>query len=303
MDAPVPEVRTEGEPDVVEELGQNVDQIIVKVDELLHPTVHELCKILKFPEDVKNKVDGFLDFVLKNYNVSREDTSTLQAFMISLCWIGASLAKHKIDRRESFDLAKKQLNFYCKEKQVNFVHLKLEEAKEDFLKQTETEENIEVKIIRQRICEKNKEHERDKDVHLKELKSTLLAADVTAKPETSVSVGNLGDKMPETPLELDGGIYKFLTLFQGFCILLTRLDCLPIVAIYFSRGMVGVAEMKVVIERTGGLAVLAESFGHSVFKDSIRRVFDKGEESLERSSCCKHSETGEYHSLEVVWTR
>nr|XP_043625700.1 protein transport protein SEC23-like isoform X2 [Erigeron canadensis] len=43
---------------------------------------------------------------------------------------------------------------------------------------------------------------------------------------------------------------------------------------------VGVAEMKVVIERTGGLVVLAESFGHSVFKNSFRRVFEKGEESL-----------------------
>ncbi|KAD5508880.1 hypothetical protein E3N88_16583 [Mikania micrantha] len=43
---------------------------------------------------------------------------------------------------------------------------------------------------------------------------------------------------------------------------------------------VGVAEMKVVTEKTGGLVVLAESFGHSVFKDSFRRVFEKGEESL-----------------------
>ncbi|KAK9072488.1 hypothetical protein SSX86_008922 [Deinandra increscens subsp. villosa] len=43
---------------------------------------------------------------------------------------------------------------------------------------------------------------------------------------------------------------------------------------------VGVAEMKVVIEKTGGLVVLAESFGHSVFKDSFKRVFEKGEESL-----------------------
>ncbi|KAL4561834.1 hypothetical protein LXL04_034014 [Taraxacum kok-saghyz] len=43
---------------------------------------------------------------------------------------------------------------------------------------------------------------------------------------------------------------------------------------------VGVAEMKVVIERTCGLVVLAESFGRSVFKDSFRHVFEKGEESL-----------------------
>ncbi|KAL6191323.1 hypothetical protein ACLB2K_037714 [Fragaria x ananassa] len=43
---------------------------------------------------------------------------------------------------------------------------------------------------------------------------------------------------------------------------------------------VGVAEMKVAIEKTGGLVVLAESFGHSVFKDSFRRFFEQGEQSL-----------------------
>ncbi|XP_047315803.1 protein transport protein SEC23-like [Impatiens glandulifera] len=46
---------------------------------------------------------------------------------------------------------------------------------------------------------------------------------------------------------------------------------------------VGIAEMKVAIERTGGLVVLAESFGHSVFKDSFKRVFEKGEQSLDLS--------------------
>ncbi|KAM7266316.1 hypothetical protein ACFE04_004213 [Oxalis oulophora] len=43
---------------------------------------------------------------------------------------------------------------------------------------------------------------------------------------------------------------------------------------------VGVAEMKVAVERTGGLVVLSESFGHSVFKDSFKRVFEEGEQSL-----------------------
>ncbi|KAF8376795.1 hypothetical protein HHK36_022235 [Tetracentron sinense] len=38
--------------------------------------------------------------------------------------------------------------------------------------------------------------------------------------------------------------------------------------------------MKVVVERTGGLVVLAESFGHSVFKDSFKRIFEDGEQSL-----------------------
>ncbi|XP_059445109.1 protein transport protein SEC23 E-like [Corylus avellana] len=43
---------------------------------------------------------------------------------------------------------------------------------------------------------------------------------------------------------------------------------------------VGVAEMKIAIEKTGGLVVLAESFGHSVFKDSFKHVFEEGEQSL-----------------------
>ncbi|MCO5569506.1 hypothetical protein L7F22_023219 [Adiantum nelumboides] len=43
---------------------------------------------------------------------------------------------------------------------------------------------------------------------------------------------------------------------------------------------VGVAEIKVAVERTGGLVVLSESFGHSVFKESFKRVFDTGENAL-----------------------
>ncbi|KAI5647623.1 hypothetical protein M9H77_33628 [Catharanthus roseus] len=43
---------------------------------------------------------------------------------------------------------------------------------------------------------------------------------------------------------------------------------------------VGVAELKVAIERTGGFVVLAESFGHSVFKDSLKRMFQSGDHDL-----------------------
>ncbi|KAL6517114.1 Protein transport protein S23 F [Orobanche hederae] len=38
--------------------------------------------------------------------------------------------------------------------------------------------------------------------------------------------------------------------------------------------------MKVSIEKSGGLVILAESFGHSVFKDSFKRIFEDGEHSL-----------------------
>ncbi|KAG0620200.1 hypothetical protein M758_4G197500 [Ceratodon purpureus] len=46
---------------------------------------------------------------------------------------------------------------------------------------------------------------------------------------------------------------------------------------------IGVMEMKCAIERTGGLVVLAESFGHSVFKDSFKRIFETGDHSLNLS--------------------
>lgn len=51
----------------------------------------------------------------------------------------------------------------------------------------------------------------------------------------------------------------------------------------WSTMQVGVAEMKIAIERTGGLVVLAESFGHSVFKDSFKRVFEGGDHALNLS--------------------
>ncbi|KAL6130401.1 hypothetical protein ACLB2K_068780 [Fragaria x ananassa] len=47
---------------------------------------------------------------------------------------------------------------------------------------------------------------------------------------------------------------------------------------------VGIAELKIAVERTGGLVVLAESFGHSVFKDSLIRVFQSGDHELGLSS-------------------
>lgn len=47
---------------------------------------------------------------------------------------------------------------------------------------------------------------------------------------------------------------------------------------------VGLAEIKVASEKTGGLVVLAESFGHSVFKDSLKQVFRSDGNDLGLSS-------------------
>ncbi|KAK1291878.1 hypothetical protein QJS10_CPB17g01827 [Acorus calamus] len=65
-----------------------------------------------------------------------------------------------------------------------------------------------------------------------------------------------------------------------------------------AKQLVGVAEMKIAVERTGGLVVLAESFGHSVFKDSFKRVFEDGEQSLGLSF--KH-EIGMHEVFGIDW--
>ncbi|CAA0368693.1 unnamed protein product [Arabidopsis thaliana] len=52
-----------------------------------------------------------------------------------------------------------------------------------------------------------------------------------------------------------------------------------------SVDQVGIAELKVAVEQTGGFVVLAESFGHSVFRDSLKRVCQSGENDLGLSSC------------------
>lgn len=48
----------------------------------------------------------------------------------------------------------------------------------------------------------------------------------------------------------------------------------------YLKAQVGIAEIKVAVERSGGLVVLAESFGHSVFKDSLKRVFQSADSDL-----------------------
>nr|GEY05070.1 helicase protein MOM1-like isoform X1 [Tanacetum cinerariifolium] len=100
-------------------------------------TVSELCNILEFSEDVKDTVKIFLEFVVKNYHVSEGPPSTLQALMISVCWIGSALSNFKINKRNSIALAKKFMNFSCVEKEVYSVYLKLEEAKQTFLHHTD----------------------------------------------------------------------------------------------------------------------------------------------------------------------
>lgn len=66
---------------------------------------------------------------------------------------------------------------------------------------------------------------------------------------------------------------------------------------FFFECQVGVAEMKAAVERTGGLVVLSESYGHSVFKDSFKRAFEDGEQSL--GLCSKWATSRALHLLAI----
>jgi hypothetical protein len=74
-------------------------------------------------------------------------------------------------------------------------------------------------------------------------------------------------------------LFGFLLPFIGFISSLgtKRLGCCC------CNCQVGVAEMKVAVERTGGIVVHAESFGHSIFKGSLRRIFQSSDNDLDLS--------------------
>ena len=68
-----------------------------------------------------------------------------------------------------------------------------------------------------------------------------------------------------------------------FCVSSMCVSCFLLNNSLYSLSQVGVAEMKVVVERTGGIVVLAESFGHYVFKDSLQHIFQSSDNDLDFS--------------------
>ncbi|GER27366.1 MORPHEUS MOLECULE family protein, partial [Striga asiatica] len=86
----------------------------------LDSSLQELCRVLKFSEDVIIKASRFLEYVIKNKKVNSDSQSLVQALQISLCWI---VTKTKIDKKESLMLAKEHLSYQCTEEQARSVYL------------------------------------------------------------------------------------------------------------------------------------------------------------------------------------
>ncbi|XP_052725256.1 uncharacterized protein LOC128194227 [Vigna angularis] len=59
----------------------------------------------------------------------------------------------------------------------------------------------------------------------------------------------------------------------GACNPRTVVRIIALVWVNEGPSSVGVAEIKVAVEKTGSRVVLSEIFGHSVLKDSFKRVF------------------------------
>ncbi|KAK6926769.1 SNF2, N-terminal, partial [Dillenia turbinata] len=99
---------------------------------LLKPDILKLCDVLRLPDDVKFMAGNFLEYVVNNHHVSQEPVTIFQAFQIALCWNAASLVKYKVDHKGSVELAQRNLNFCCKEEEVDMIHSKMRELRKLF---------------------------------------------------------------------------------------------------------------------------------------------------------------------------
>ncbi|KAH6810386.1 hypothetical protein C2S51_024148 [Perilla frutescens var. frutescens] len=114
-------------------------QRIVSSDEqqILHGVLQRemktLCQTLKLPENVLKVAKMFLEYVIKNHDVSSISTSIVHAFQISLCWVAASITKQKVDKKESLMLAKQLLDYQCNEEQASSVYSKMRTLKRMYL--------------------------------------------------------------------------------------------------------------------------------------------------------------------------
>ncbi|CAK7343094.1 unnamed protein product [Dovyalis caffra] len=91
---------------MVESAKQNkLPSLLKNTDSLLKQEIKQLCDILEFPENVKDAAMMFLVFIMKDYNVSWETESTLQAFQISLFDCKEDEANHIFSELHGFKKA------------------------------------------------------------------------------------------------------------------------------------------------------------------------------------------------------
>ncbi|RHN75974.1 putative DNA helicase [Medicago truncatula] len=103
----------------------------------LKPQITELCEVLLLPDNVRNVVDNFLEYVTNKHHFNWESVS-IQSFQISLIRAAASLLNHKVDQKTILALSKEQLNFDCKQAEVDYSYSFLQCLKKIFVYRTGT---------------------------------------------------------------------------------------------------------------------------------------------------------------------
>ncbi|KAL8154459.1 hypothetical protein V2J09_012219 [Rumex salicifolius] len=86
--------------------------------QMLKPDMKRLFQILNLKEDVQQKAEQFLVYVIANQR----------------CWVAASILKEKLDHVESLSLAREHLNFNCKIDDAEFSFSKMQFPMKMFLR-------------------------------------------------------------------------------------------------------------------------------------------------------------------------
>ncbi|XVF76397.1 hypothetical protein PTKIN_Ptkin13bG0263300 [Pterospermum kingtungense] len=116
--------------DSKKDLNQN-NQLLLKLG------ISKLCEVLLLPENVRDSAVAFLEYIMRDYDVSLESVSSSQAYQISLCWAAADLLKYKINQNESLALAKLRLNLDCSNEEVEYIYSKLQCPAKKFAQDSE----------------------------------------------------------------------------------------------------------------------------------------------------------------------
>ncbi|WRX24831.1 SNF2 [Theobroma cacao] len=132
---------TDGKKDV----NQN-NQLLLKLG------ISKLCETLLLPENVRGTAVAFLEYIMRDYDVSWESVSTSQAYQISLCWTAADLLEHKINQNKSLALAKLRLNLDCREEEVDYIYSKLQSVAKKFAQCSENVKGYKKPNCSKRVC-------------------------------------------------------------------------------------------------------------------------------------------------------
>ncbi|KAK6244712.1 hypothetical protein QUC31_011121 [Theobroma cacao] len=132
---------TDGKKDV----NQN-NQLLLKLG------ISKLCETLLLPENVRGTAVAFLEYIMRDYDVSWESVSTSQAYQISLCWTAADLLEHKINQNKSLALAKLRLNLDCREEEVDYIYSKLQSVAKKFAQCSENVKGYKKSNCSKRVC-------------------------------------------------------------------------------------------------------------------------------------------------------